>query len=157
MDVVDLEATYRFSGCRTDVVVAGGVRAAGLGIQYTVWNAQTDLLGLTAATDVRTLLCSNCGRSTSFVYGGRLAILGGDINGGTQGLVRDMNWRVWEAYVGVEQRCCVRGMNLYSRLAFEIQNWHGDDMIGEVPPLPATPRKTSLGFLGPSVQLGATF
>jgi hypothetical protein len=135
------------------VILAAGVRLADVNIRYTIWDAHTHLVGGTIAGDVRSMICCQESSAWSLVYGGRLSLLGGDINGGTQGLIRDMNWKVWEVYGGVEQRCCLGGIDIYNQLAFEIQNWRPDTMIGET----NAADDVSIGFVGPSYRVGIVF
>ena len=147
LDVVDLEATSRFSGCRTDVVLSGGVRFGHF--EFTEFNPiplTEDLLGLTAAVEAESLICCNCNRDWSFVYGGRLSILAGDLQQQTIFEIRDDNWRVYEIHAGAEYGCCRCGYDMYCRFMFEVQNWHLDSFNVD-----------SIGFVGPSFQLGVGF
>ena len=151
-DVVDFEVTNRFQGCRTDVTLAGGVRWAGTGITTANNTADADLIGLTAAVDVETLICCDCCNYWSWVYGGRLAILGGDWNGRPNAFIpvtptRDDNVVVTELYMGVEYGCCYCGNDYFTRLAFEIQNWHSDVASQAA-------NTDSIGFVGPAWHVG---
>ena len=159
-DVLDLEVTNRFQGCRTDVILAGGVRLANLGIIDNNiitpgGNDDIDLLGLTMAADAESLICCDCSRYFSLVYGARLSILGGDWQGGGNAFVgnpppRDDNVVVTELYTGIEVGCCYRGSDIFGRLAFEMQNWHSDALA-------AAANTDSIGFVGPGVHMGVGF
>jgi hypothetical protein len=148
-DVIDFELTNRWQGCRTDVTFAGGARLANIEIEAEGASIENDLIGLTAAVDAETLLCCDACDYWSWVYGSRLAILGGDWEGTSGDLaatLRDDNVIVYELYVGVEYGCCYCGYDLYSRLAFEMQNWHSDEIDFQA--------GTSIGFVGPAWHVG---
>jgi hypothetical protein len=166
-DVLDVEATSRLQGRRTDVVLAGGVRLADLGISINIPEREesdevtlatgSDLIGVTLAADVQTRIFSNRFGQVGVVYGGRLSLLGGDWGGqltidGEPFDVssRDDNILVHEFYGGVEYLYCFRNFDVHARFTAEWQNWHSDTLdrffLFE-----------SIGFFGPSAQVGITF
>ena len=154
-NVLDLEATNRLQFCRTDVVLGGGVRLANTEIMSSP-NIDADLIGLTAAVDAETVICCDCCRCSywSAIYGSRLSILGGDWEGAGNtyipGPIRDDNVVVTELYGGVEYGCCYRGLDLFSQLKFEVQNWHSDALA-------ANAGTDSIGFVGPGFVIGAGY
>lgn len=153
-DIFDAEVTSRFKGRRSDVVLAGGFRGGNFEIVQGGNAIDIDVLGLTMAADARTLICCDCNAEWNWVYGGRLAILGGDWEGTSNSLVdefRDDNIVVHELYVGVEYGCCHCGYDVYSRLAFEMQNWHSDNLAQN------SGGADTIGFVGPAVHIGVGF
>lgn len=155
LDVLDLEATQRFCGRRSDVVLSGGFRAASLDITDDDNDvASNDLIGLTMAADVRTLICCECDREWNFVYGGRVSLLGGDWDAHRDhdfiNDERDDNIIVQELYAGVEYGCCYCGYDLYTRLAWEMQVWDSAviDSSGDM---------DLFGFVGPAWHVGVGF
>lgn len=151
--VFDVEATHRFGGPRSEVVLAAGPRFAQIELEdANDFEAGSDLFGITFAADGYTLLSSYYAGRFGWVYGGRLSILGGDWGGQNDlvdGRVRDDNVVVHELYAGVEYTCCYRELDLHARLAFEMQNWHSDVLADSV--------DTSIGIVGPGLQFGAEF
>ncbi len=152
-NVTDIELTNRFQGRNTDIVFAGGFRYASTDIEAGTGTDGADLIGLTMAVDLKTLLCCDCGSTWSWVYGGRVSILGGDWDGNGPLIdteVRDDNVMVYEMYGGVEYGCNYCGNDIFARLAFEMQNWHSD-VLG------SNSATDSIGFIGPGFHFGGTF
>jgi hypothetical protein len=150
MDVLDVEATNHLDFHRTDLVLGGGIRMADMDLAGQDGEGfGLDALGMTLAADARTQLWQYCRNQWAWVYGGRVAILGGDWNG-NEGDVRDDNLMVHELYAGLEHGYSYSHCDVYTRIAFEMQNWHSD-FLGTVS---AT---DSVGFVGPGVHLGASF
>lgn len=155
MNIVDIEATQRFQGCRSDVVLAGGVRLGNWEStdddEDTVDN---DLLGLTMAADMRSQLARGCNSELNLVGGGRMSLLGGDWDGNRNhdfiDTERDDNIFVWELYAGVEYGVCYYNSYLFTRLAYEVQMWHSAivDSSGDL---------DTLGFVGPAWTTGIAF
>jgi hypothetical protein len=95
----------------------------------------------------------------SWVYGGRLSILGGDWGTDEEddGILEDEerisddNVVVHELYAGLELSHCYRGYSVHARLAFELQNWHSD-VLSESELDTAT-----VGIVGPGLRIGADF
>ena len=87
----------------------------------------------------------------TWVYGGRLSILGGDW-GGEAGnafvtsLTQDDNVIVHELHAGIDYAICHGEFDLHTRLGFEMQNWHSDALA-----------QNSIGIIGPSFLFGAEF
>jgi hypothetical protein len=157
-DVLDIEGTHKFCGKRTEVVLAAGVRLAGIDVREDDdGEAGTDLLGLTMAADGRTRLTSLGSDRLAWVYGGRLSILGGDWGHDDDEesildeRVRDDNVIVHELYAGLEVARCYNGLDLHARLAFEMQNWHSD-VLAE-----SELDTDTIGIVGPGLRLGAEF
>jgi hypothetical protein len=160
LDVLDVEATHHFAGRRSEVVLAGGFRLAGLELVDGDRGgddlaAGADLVGITLAADGQTRLAALDAGRLAWVYGGRLSILGGDWGGEddhdlVQERTRDDNVVVHELYAGVEFARCYRQLDLRARLAFEMQNWHSDV-------LSAQSNVDSFGILGPGIRIGAQF
>jgi hypothetical protein len=122
MGVLDLEITNRFCFRSTELVVAGGFRYASWGMtDATQYEVDLDAYGLTMAADFSTLIaCYGCSQ-WSFVYGGRLSILGGSWEGDNYIIdtivtpeVRDDNLLVHELHVGVELPRCPSGRRIRS-------------------------------------------
>lgn len=177
LDVVDLEATNRIHFRGTDLWLAGGFR-------YAHWEliddedvgVDIDAIGLTAAADVRTALCGSCKSQWSYVYGGRLSLLGGNWHGDNNIIdtvvdpaVRDDSIFVTELYAGFEYLCCTSRCDLFARLTFEMQNWRSD-VLGEPGIAGRDPdgfpfgigansvgSTNSINFVGPSVSVGGRF
>jgi hypothetical protein len=155
-DVLDVEATTRLQGRRSDVVLAGGLRLADLDInvnlpgqeQPLAFATGTDLIGVTLAADVQTRIFSGQLGQWGVVYGGRLSLLGGDWGGNLP--LRDDNVLVHELYGGVEYMYCFRSFDVHARVTAEWQNWHSDVLAG-------TGFFESIGFFGPSCQIGIDF
>lgn len=156
MNVLDLEATHRFQTGRSDVTLAAGIRWAGIDLEDSnEEEVGVDLLGMTLAADAHTPLCAFQGGRLTWVYGGRLSILGGDWGGSNNhGLIsaplQDDNVVNESIYAGLQYATRYRDCQLVARLAFEIQNWHSDALSQNA-------GADSLGFLGPGVHVGATF
>jgi hypothetical protein len=154
--VFDIEATHRFQAGRADVGLAVGMRIAGIDLEDDDEDrVGTDLIGMTLAADARTPLCNFAEGTVSWVYGGRLSILGGDWGGSPTSdflpaPLRDDNVMAEEIYVGVEYATGHRGFNVRGRLAFEIQNWHSDVLAQEA-------GTDSIGFIGPGAHVGVAF
>jgi hypothetical protein len=168
LDVLDLEVTNRFQLRRTDVVLAGGFRYAGWDLRcYDDGVVDLDAYGLTMAADLSTLLCCHGCNQWSFVYGGRLSILGGDWNGNNAlidndyGEVRDDNLLVHELYAGIEYAYCHCEYDLFMRAVFEMQNWDSDVLsepgIGTGLASYSIGSTDSIGFCGPSLHLGVRY
>lgn len=155
-NVLDLEATQRFAGRRSEVLLAAGVRVARVDLTDEDDDEEgADLVGLTFAADGRTALGGFQEGRLAWVYGGRLSILGGDWGGDSGndfvgGRVRDDNVVADELYAGVEYAVCCRDFDLHARLGVEMQNWHSDV-------LSQNGGADSIGFIGPGVQVGAEF
>jgi hypothetical protein len=156
LDVLDLEATRGFVAGKAEILVAAGFRAAKIDLTDDDGDeAGSDLLGSTLATDLETPVC--CYQEGQFfgVCGARVSLLGGDWgqNGSSDFIpnqLQDDNVVVQELYAGFGYGCCYRDMDLYSRLTFEVQNWHSDV-------LSQFAGGDSLGFLGPGIEFGAEF
>ena len=139
--------------------MGGGLRIADLTLVDDAGDSvDCDALGLTLAADVRTRLCSYCCNTWSWVYGGRVAVLGGDwegdntfINTIVEPQVRDDNLFVQEIYAGVEYVYGYNGWDLYSRVTFEMQNWRSD-VLGEV-----SQTTDSISFIGPGISFGVNY
>lgn len=161
IDVFDGEVTNRLQLCRTDVTLAAGVRIANLDLTWGGDNDGVDLIGGTVAADVESLLCCYCSSYASVIYGGRLAILGGDWDFQSTtppgGVSRDDNVVVNEIYGGVEFGCCQNGFDIYSQLKFEIQNWRSDVLTRWAPANPDPFYGTSVGFVGPAFVFGVGY
>lgn len=155
-DVWDVEATHLFAGKRSQLMVAGGIRLAGIEIEDNEGDAAgTDLIGLTLAGDGWTPLLNSKHGSFGWTYGGRLSILAGDWAGSDDSelldsRIRDDNVVVHELYAGLGFTRCCRNIDLNARLVFEMQNWHSD-VLSEAS------GGDSLGFVGPGVHIGAEF
>ena len=155
-NVFDLEATHRFQAGRSNVGLSVGMRIAGIDLVDDDGDAVgTDLLGMTLAADAHTPLCNFADGTVSWVYGGRLSILGGDWGGnpGSDFLpapLQDDNVVAEEIYIGVEFAVGYRECDLRARLAFEMQNWHSDALAQNA-------GSDSIGFIGPGFHIGAAF
>ena len=154
-DVLDIEALHRFAGCRSQLIVAAGVRLAGIHLRDSEDDkSNADLIGAMLAADGLTPLVDFPRGHFGWVYGGRLSILGGDWRGDdsdfVDGQVRNDNLLVHELYGGVELACRVRAIDLHARLLFEMQNWKSD-VLAEGADI------ESIGIFGPGLQLGADF
>jgi hypothetical protein len=149
--VLDLEGTHLFTGQRSDVLLASGLRLASIDLTDDDGDtAGADLLGITLAAEGRTRLCEFHDGQFAWVYGGRLSILGGDW--GTEAgsdfvsAAQDDNVVVHEVHAGIDYAVCSHGVDFHARLGFEMQNWHSDVLSAN-----------SIGILGPGFQLGAEF
>jgi hypothetical protein len=159
MDVLDVEATNHLCFRRTDLVLGGGLRMADITlVDDSGDDVDCDALGLTLAADIRTLLCSRCCNTWSWVYGGRVAVMGGDWNGDNDFIntivepqVRDDNLFVQEIYAGLEYAYAFNNYDLFSRFTFELQNWRSD-VLGEV-----STTTDSISFIGPNVGFGVCY
>jgi hypothetical protein len=155
-DVVDLEATRRFDAGNSSIVIAAGLRGAKIDLTDDDRDsAGTDLLGMTFATDLDTPVCCYRQGQIYASCGARISILGGDWgqddgNDFVPAQMQDDNVVVQELYAGFGYAWCYRETQLYSRLAFEMQNWHSDV-------LSQFAGGDSIGFIGPGVELGARF
>lgn len=153
-DVLDIEATTRLQGRRSDVVLAGGIRLADVDLninlprQEFVLGSGIDLIGMTLAADVQTRVFSGRLGQWGVVYGGRLSLLGGDWGGNLQ--LRDDNFIVHEVYGGVEYLYCFRNFDVHARVTAEWQAWQSDTLaqIGYF---------ETIGFFGPCAQIGIDF
>jgi hypothetical protein len=110
---------------------------------------------MTFSTDLETPLC--CYEKGQFVgvCGARLSLLGGDWGqrGGSDFIpfqIQDDNVVVDELYAGFGYETRLRKFDLYTRLTFEIQNWHSDV-------LSQFAGGDSIGILGPGLEIGAAF
>jgi hypothetical protein len=155
-NVLDAEATQRFQAGRSDVVIAAGLRLANIDLVDDDGDAVgNNLLGMTLAADAHTPLCVFEGHRISFVYGGRLSILGGDWGGDPASDFipapqQDDNVMAEEIYAGVQFAASYREADVFARLAFEIQNWHSDALAQNA-------GSDSIGFIGPGIHVGAAF
>ena len=152
-DVLDIEATSRFKSCRSELVVGGGFRFANVETSWDDESVSIDAPGITVAADLRTLIFSNCGREWAAVFGARWSILGGDWEGSDNGLiepVRDDNVVAQELYAGVEYSQHFRNYVMFTRLVFEMQNWHSDA-------LSESTGADSIGLIGPGLHVGMAF
>jgi hypothetical protein len=151
-DVLDVEGTHLFAGRRSEVNLSAGLRLAGIDITDNDGDtAGADLLGMTFAAEGRTRLCSFHGGLVSWVYGGRVSILGGDWGAETgsdflPGLTQDDNLVVHELLTGIDYAVRHGNYDLHARLGFEMQNWHSDALSPD-----------SIGLIGPGFQFGAEF
>jgi hypothetical protein len=155
MNVIDIEATQRYQGCRSDVVLAGGVR-------FGSWEStdddddtvDNDFIGLTMAADMRSQFARGCNSELNLVGGGRMSLLGGDWEGNDGhdfiDTDRDDNIFVWELYAGVEYGVCYYNSYLFTRLAYEIQMWHSAIVD-------KSNNLDTLGFVGPAWTIGMAF
>lgn len=154
MDVWDVEATNHLRFRRTDVLLSGGIRIADMDLTDENGDeAGVDALGLTMAADIRTRLCSYCYNSWSFVYGGRVSVLGGDWNESNDLVTadsRDDNLVVQELWTGLEYGYAYNAWDLYTRVTFELQNWHSDVLA-------QNSNTDSIGYIGPGVHFGANY
>jgi hypothetical protein len=156
LDVLDLEATHRIAGRRSQVDLSAGIRWANFRLSDVEDDqSSTDLLGLTMAADGLTKCLTYSGGYCGLVYGGRVSLLGGDW-GGDDGSafvdhrVRDDNMLVTELYAGAEIAHKLGPANVRARAIFEIQNWRSDALAQEAD-------IESISLLGPGLQLGAEF
>jgi len=152
-DVLDIEATSRFRTKRSELVLGGGFRFATVDINLDGESVSNNMPGLTFAADARTYICGDCKREWSAVYGGRFSLLGGDWDGSEDGLiepVRDDNVVTQELYAGVEYVERFGTCNVFTRLVFEMQNWHSDALAQSA-------GADSIGLVGPGIHAGATF
>jgi hypothetical protein len=155
-DVWDIEATHRLKVGRSSAALAVGMRLASIDlVDVDGDEVGSDMLGMTFAADAYTPVCNFEGGLISWVYGARLSILGGDWNGDQtsdfiEAPLRDDNVVADEIYVGIQYARRFRDYDLRARLAFEMQNWHSDALAQNA-------GTDSVGFLGPGIQVGATF
>jgi hypothetical protein len=155
-NVFDIEATHHFAGRRSEVTLGSGVRLAGIRLTDTAdEKSDADLIGLTLAADGTTPLGKFRSGHFGLVYGGRLSILGGDWGGDddsefVDSQARNDNMLVHELYGGVELARRFGGFDAHARLVFEMQNWKSDVLAEDAD-------IESIGFFGPSLQLGADF
>jgi hypothetical protein len=155
-DVWDIEGTHHFTGRRSVVALAAGVRFAQINLSdQDDDEAGTDLLGLTMAADGFTPCITSSHGTVGFVYGGRLSLLGGDWGGDDDHDFiderhRDDNVVVHELYAGIECSRCYRNCNVHARLAWEMQNWHSDVISDST-------NIDTVALLGPGLQIGAEF
>jgi hypothetical protein len=151
-DVLDVEGTHLFAGRRSEVLLAAGLRLAGIDVTDNDNDtAGADVLGMTFAAEGRTRLCTFHGGLVSWVYGGRLSILGGDWgaeagNDFLPSLTQDDNMVVHELMVGIDYGVRHQTYDLHARLGFEMQNWHSDALSPD-----------SIGLIGPGFQFGVEF
>lgn len=156
LDVLDLEATHRIAGRRSQVDLAAGIRWANFRLS-DVENDQsaTDMIGLTLAADGLTKCIAFSNGYCGLVYGGRVSLLGGDWSGDDNSAfidhhVGDDNMLVTELYAGAEIARKLGHANVHARAIFEIQNWRSDALAQEA-------NIESISVLGPGLQLGAEF
>lgn len=152
-EVVDFEGTSRFRTSHADLIIAGGFRWAGLEAEVDGGESESDMIGITLAADLRSVMCRSCRSEWAGVCGARWSLLGGDWESDGDALIvdnRDDNINVQEIYGGFEYVCCCRGCSLYTRVVFEVQNWHSDALGDDT----AT---DSIGFIGPGLHAGVTF
>lgn len=155
-DVLDIEAVHRFAARKSELMLSGGLRLAGLRLtDVESAKCSTDLIGLTLAGDGMTPLGAFSGGHFGLIYGGRLSILAGDWGGNDTSLfvnrqVRNDNVLVNELYGGVELARRFRALDVHLRLLFEMQNWQSDVLAQNA-------GIESIGLLGPGLQIGAEF
>ena len=155
-DVLDVEAIHHFAARKSELVLSAGLRLAGIRLTDVEGaKCSTDLIGLTMAGDGMTPLGRFSGGHFGLVYGGRLAILGGDWGGDDDSEFVDQQTRndnvlVHELYGGVELARRFRTLDIHVRLLFEMQNWQSDVLATDAD-------VESIGLLGPGLQLGAEF
>lgn len=155
-DVVDAEVTHRIQAGPSNLMLGAGLRWAGIDLEDRDDDGTgSDMLGATMAIDGQTPLFGFPVGTLSWVYGGRLSILGGDWVGSNnndfvEGRVRDDNVVVEEIYAGIQFSSCYRGTDLHARAGFEMQNWHSDALSDEAD-------TDSIGFLGPGISVGARY
>ncbi len=155
-NVLDIEATHRFEGRRSQLVLAAGLRLADLQLRDDDdEQCGSDMLGLTMAADGLTPLICMSGGYCGWVYGGRVSLLGGDWGGDDNcsfldEQFRDDNVFVTELYAGAEIARKCRNATIRGRVVFEIQNWRSDALAAHAD-------IESIGFLGPALQIGADF
>ncbi len=145
LDSLDLEATKRLRGRHTLLDLAAGVRFAKIEEAGFLGQSHSDLIGGTIAADGQRRLCRNSGWNWSWVYGGRLSLLGGHYNGtGHQG-----NGTVFvsEIYTGLQYGGCCGSHDVFARFLFEVQNWHSDAFL----------LSDNVTLMGPGIQLGVRF
>jgi hypothetical protein len=150
-DVLDLEGIHLFLGRRSELQLASGLRLASIDLSEGGTTAGADLLGITVAADGRTCLCEFQDGLFTWVYGGRLSVLGGDWGGEAgnpfvTGRTQDDNVIVHELHAGIDYAICHGDFDLHTRLGFEMQNWHSDALA-----------QTSIGIIGPNFLFGAEF
>jgi hypothetical protein len=151
-NVLDLEGTHLFTGQRSGVLLASGLRLASIDLtDDDDDSAGTDLLGITFAAEGRTRLFPVHDGQLSWVYGGRLSVLGGDWGADPgsdfiDGSAQDDNVVVHELHAGIDYAVRSRDYNFHARLGFEMQNWHSDVLS-----------PNSIGIIGPGIQIGAEF
>ena len=150
-DVLDLEGTHLFLGRRSELQLASGLRLASIDLSEGGTTAGADLLGITLAADGRTYLREFHDGLFTWVYGGRLSVLGGDWGGEAgnafvSNLTQDDNVVVHELHAGIDYAFCHGEFDLHTRLGFEMQNWHSDALA-----------QNSIGIIGPSFLFGAEF
>ncbi len=156
LDVLDLEATHRFAGRRSQVDLSAGIRWANFRLS-DVENDQsaTHPVGLTMAADGLTKCFTDPGGYGGLVYGGRLSLLAGDWGGDDNSVfinhhVADDNVLVTELYAGAEIARKLGPATVHARAVFEIQNWRSDALAQQA-------NIESISLLGPGLQLGAEF
>lgn len=155
-DVADIEVLHRFSGRRSDILLAAGIRFANLRLEDTAGaNSASDMIGLTMAADGLTICKRYSHGYRGWVYGGRISLLGGDWGGDTGSAfighhVADDNVMVTELYAGAEVSGQLGNVNLQARAVFEIQNWQSDALANNA-------GADSISLLGPGLQVGAEF
>ena len=138
LDTLDLEATKRLRGRQTFLELAAGVRFAKIEEAGLLGERDSDLIGGTIAADVQRCLCRNSGWNWSWVYGGRLSLLGGDYNGTVFAS---------EIYTGLQCGCCCGSHHVFARFLFEVQNWHSDAFL----------LSDNVTLMGPGIQFGLRF
>jgi hypothetical protein len=152
-EVLDIEATSRFRTGRSELVVGGGFRFATVDIEYDNAPISNNMPGITFAADMRTYICGDCSAEWSAVYGARISALGGDWDGSEDALIepnRDDNIITQELYAGVEYVQRFETCNMFTRLVFEMQNWHSGALSDNA-------NTDSIGMVGPGIHAGATF
>lgn len=152
-DVIDVEGTNRFSTRHGDIIVGGGFRWADLKIaDGDEDEVDTEMPGITFAIDGRSVLCRGRHAEIAGVVGARWSILGGDWEGDNDIIQEtfDDNVTSREIYGGFELVCRKGNCDLYTRVVFEMQNWHSD-ALGE------NSATDSISLVGPAIHGGITF
>lgn len=155
-DVVDLEATRTVALGNSAVLVAAGLRTARIDLEdFNGGTAGCDLLGATVAGDFHTLLCRVREGELVGVARARMSILAGDWGQNGRSIfvpnqLQDDNVVVDELYAGLAYERCCRKANVHFQLGFEMQNWHSDVLAQNA-------RGDSLSFIGPGLEIGASY
>lgn len=150
---LDFEATSKFKSGRSELVMSGGLRFAGITSELDEESVELTAPGMTIAAEFRSMLCGDCKRQWAAVGSARWSVLGGDWEGSDDGLVsqlRDDNIVVQEVYFGAEYSCHYCDYVLWARLVLELQNWHSDVLSQDA-------GVDSISLLGPGFHFGGAF